>query len=319
MLFFGIFSSAAIIGAIQLLLNALDINSAERESELAAAHQFFISHPNRVPPLMEARVMQFFNHQWDTGTAPYYHRILARLPALLGQELTLVLKRRLIEMVPMFANCLPHTTLALVRCLKSTTAIPHETIMREGAPGDCMYFLAAGKVEVSHTDARGERVVLVELLDGSFFGELALLGENVRSATVKAKGFCELERLSYEDFDALLKTHDELLAVVIDCAKVRIDRLRKSYKEGRLAGLLTSERVIRARQNLAGRDTPRLSARGTQRLSARGDGDFSSKLSGNDHYLHVPGKFWKHANTSSQGLTIFDAVYEEAIRSKHLG
>ena len=70
---------------------------------------------------------------------------------------------------------------------------------------------------------------------GSYFGELALLGERIRSATVQAVAFCELERLDYDDFDELLQAHDDLLAQVIKSAKVRIANLRASFKMKRKA------------------------------------------------------------------------------------
>ena len=338
MLFFGIGASSAILGAISLVISSLDVSSMERDSELAAVRQFMAAQgAGRVPRALENRVTQFFAHEWDVGTAPYYGALRTRLPPSLALDLDLQLKRRLIETVPMFANCLPGTTLGVVQALTSTTAVPSEVIMREGALGDCMYFLSAGRVSVSHADSGGTEVLIVTLHDGAFFGELALLGCRVRSATVRALTYCELEVLPYAAFDDLLKTHDDLLALVIDCAKVRIDRLRQSYKDGRLAGLRASERVRVAREKISARSeklTSRLSAHGTpkggsaRRLgggggspqkqqgeeaagsSGGGEGEAAAAAGGVDQ------NFWAAANASiMRKQTVFDLVRNEAQKS----
>src|SRR5207244_4841936 len=63
-----------------------------------------------------------------------------------------------------------------------------ESIIRQGEPGDALYVVVRGEVAVS-LDGVGEVATLGE---GSFFGELALLTEQPRQATVSAIGEVEL-------------------------------------------------------------------------------------------------------------------------------
>jgi HEAT repeat protein len=72
-------------------------------------------------------------------------------------------------------------------------------IFREQEPGDALFILLRGEVEVSH---RGKSVAV--LSDGECFGELALLDRGVRSATITARTDCELARIRAEDFHDLL-------------------------------------------------------------------------------------------------------------------
>jgi voltage-gated potassium channel len=69
-----------------------------------------------------------------------------------------------------------------------------------------MYFISRGTVDVIASD--GTRVV-TELSDGDFFGELALLHQQRRTATVRAVGYCDLYTLDQEAFDRTLELYPD--------------------------------------------------------------------------------------------------------------
>jgi len=58
-------------------------------------------------------------------------------------------------------------------------------IIREGDPSDCMYLIVAGSVSVFRNASEG-RIELAQLHEGDFFGELSLVDEGPRSASVEA-------------------------------------------------------------------------------------------------------------------------------------
>ena len=62
-----------------------------------------------------------------------------------------------------------------------------EVIVRQGEPGDCMYVVQQGRVEVVQETEAGPHV-LATLGDGEFFGEMAIFDRSPRSATVRAQG-----------------------------------------------------------------------------------------------------------------------------------
>ena len=67
-----------------------------------------------------------------------------------------------------------------------------EVVLREGDGGTSFYVVASGRLAVSKRDERGEAVVLAQLGEGDFFGEMALLSGAPRAATVVAEEPCEL-------------------------------------------------------------------------------------------------------------------------------
>ncbi len=79
-------------------------------------------------------------------------------------------------------------------------------IIREGEPGDRMYIIQSGRVRVSR-EANGEEIPLGELKEGDFFGEMAILEREVRSATVRAVG--EASLLSIDKKSFLRRVHED--------------------------------------------------------------------------------------------------------------
>ncbi len=80
---------------------------------------------------------------------------------------------------------------------------PGEVIIREGEPGDCAYFIQEGEVEVlQHRD--GSEVVAATLRSGQYFGEMALLSNQRRNATVRSATKVRLAQLGKQNFLTLI-------------------------------------------------------------------------------------------------------------------
>ncbi len=79
-----------------------------------------------------------------------------------------------------------------------------KTIIEQDAPGDSMYIIAQGQVEVLKRDAAGENQTTLFLGEGQVFGELALLDQGLRSATIIAdEDPTVVYSLMRDSFDAL--------------------------------------------------------------------------------------------------------------------
>lgn len=87
-------------------------------------------------------------------------------------------------------------------------------IVREGEAGDAMYVVRSGVVRVTVDALEGEKQV-AELGPGAVFGEIAVVGHEQRTATVRAEGDVELWRFDAAAVDAILADYPsvrELLA-----------------------------------------------------------------------------------------------------------
>jgi voltage-gated potassium channel len=117
--------------------------------------------------------------------------------------------------VPFFASLGPATIADVTHMLRTIDLPPRTTIMRKGQTGDCMYFIASGEVEV---DLPGKKVALGE---GAFFGEMALLGNNLRSANITTTQVSQLLVLDLVDFRLLMARHPDLAETIDVEAKRR--------------------------------------------------------------------------------------------------
>ena len=134
----------------------------------------------------------------------------------------------LVAKVPFFHDVGAAVIADVARLLRPREYPPGAIIVRQGALGDCMYFVASGEVEVQ---VRPEPVVLGP---GEFFGEVALLTGGVRNATIVAARHCTLLILDIVDFRELLGRQPDLARIIHEEAERRPgEAARNSRRETR--------------------------------------------------------------------------------------
>jgi voltage-gated potassium channel len=120
-----------------------------------------------------------------------------------------------VSKVPFFATLGPAAIADVTHMLRTIDLPPRTLLIRKGQTGDCMYFIASGEVEV---DLPGKKVRLGE---GAFFGEMALLGNNLRSANITTTRLSKLLVLDLVDFRLLMARHADLAETIDAEAKRR--------------------------------------------------------------------------------------------------
>ena len=101
-------------------------------------------------------------------------------------------------------------------------------IIREGEPGDKMYILKKGAVDI-YKGFEANRTKLTHLLPGAHFGEIALVEKNVRSASVVALDDCELLTIKRADFENVLAEHESIAMKIYRAfTRALCDRLRQA-------------------------------------------------------------------------------------------
>jgi voltage-gated potassium channel len=113
-----------------------------------------------------------------------------------------------VSKVPFFAALGPAAIADVTHMLRTMDLPARTMIIRKGQAGDCMYFIASGEVEV---DLPGKKVTLGE---GAFFGEMALLGNNLRSANITTTRVSRLLVLDLVDFRLLMARHPDLAETI---------------------------------------------------------------------------------------------------------
>jgi type IV pilus assembly protein PilB len=113
--------------------------------------------------------------------------------------------------------------------LKRREFPPNHVVVREGGPGDSMFFINAGMVEVRKKDANtGIEFLLTELKGGSCFGEMSLLTGKPRAATVRTMEPTMCGVLESTDFEELI-LHSPKVALAL--SRVLAERLEESNEQ----------------------------------------------------------------------------------------
>jgi CRP/FNR family cyclic AMP-dependent transcriptional regulator len=139
---------------------------------------------------------------------------------------------------------LPEGQLQLLTQVLSRKAYPrNSTIIAAGDPTDAMYIVVSGRLKVVMSDKEGQEVILAILDQGEFFGEMGLIAQAPRSATVTTIEPCELLTITRADFTKCLQGNFELTMNVI---RGLVKRLREADKKiGSLALMDVYGRVAR--------------------------------------------------------------------------
>jgi CRP/FNR family cyclic AMP-dependent transcriptional regulator len=158
-------------------------------------------------------------------------------------NLTPAVSTLLLRNVPMF-SLLPADQLLLLTAVLIRKPYPkNSTVIAAGDPADALYIVISGRLKVMMGDKEGREIILAFLTQGEVFGEMGLIDQAPRSATVVAVESCELLAITRADFTKCLQKNFDLTMNVI---RGLVKRLREADKKiGSLALMDVCGRVAR--------------------------------------------------------------------------
>ncbi len=152
--------------------------------------------------------------------------------------------RESLRSIPLFADVSDEDLGAIASLLIERRFPKNKTIVEEGLPGDYMYVICEGQVKVTKLSGDGREKIL-ELLDaGDFFGEMSLLDNAARSASVKTLIESRVLALARNDFLGLLRRSPDIAMAVIQELTRRVRQVDEQ------ASALSFQRVKERAQGL---------------------------------------------------------------------
>jgi hypothetical protein len=176
----------------------------ERKKEKIEALQSFFRH-YEVPKQLQEQVVGFFHHLWSRKMSEDEHAVLNELPSALQTELQTYMNLRPISRVSLFKGVTFECLAAASKKLEQAFFSPGEKIISKGDIGSEMYLIGHGSVTIHN----GEQYITT-LGEGTCFGELALIGDGLRTTDVTAASYCDVFKLSKERFNELFHSHVDL-------------------------------------------------------------------------------------------------------------
>ncbi|HUQ41539.1 MAG TPA: FAD-dependent oxidoreductase [Candidatus Limnocylindrales bacterium] len=150
-----------------------------------------------------------------------------QITTAVGDATTAVLHaERYIEELKHAERAFPHvpkeTIVRATEGMSIRTFAPGEVVVREGAKSDAFFVIAKGEALVSQRDASGVERVVNTLREDQFFGELGILRDQPRDATVRAKTSLEVIVVSKEAFRMLVESSRHTADEIARVAQTRV-------------------------------------------------------------------------------------------------
>jgi voltage-gated potassium channel len=207
-----------VIGSAAMLFTRMDMAKAQRNATLERLSGFL--RYRRIPAPLRKHIFDYYNYVWDRRMGYDEAAVLADLPPTLRRELSLVLRGELLEKLSFLEGASRELIYDLSEQLQPMVFPPGETIVRAGDIGHHLYFIGSGEVEVIAADGV---TPIRTLSEGDFFGELALLQRQQRTATVQAIGYCDLYCLDRDAFLQAVARYPHFAAHIETVSKGRTD------------------------------------------------------------------------------------------------
>jgi CRP/FNR family transcriptional regulator, cyclic AMP receptor protein len=149
-------------------------------------------------------------------------------PGLVKMSAQFVLNPQVLKSVPLFSLFSDLQLSQLMSCVQHRSYPRNAFILRAGEETDALYIILSGRVKVLIPDEEGHEVILSIMGPHDFFGEMGLLDDQTRSASVETLEPCEMLRMSRAGFTSTLKDNFELAMLII---RSLVKRLRDADRK----------------------------------------------------------------------------------------
>jgi len=171
---------------------------------------------DRILVLDEGRLVEEGSHSDLVGAGGLYQRLYEEQTgyATAPQSLPrIAVDAARLKRIPLFANLSGEELSAVAELLCLERFAAGETVVRQGDLGDKFYLVASGRLDVVVGGEGAERSVNT-LHDGDYFGEIGLLTDESRSATVRAAAPTDLYTLARPPFESLIAREPEIRQLI---------------------------------------------------------------------------------------------------------
>jgi hypothetical protein len=218
---------AFLIGNIASLLSSLNAAKVNFWNRIEGINQYLRS--RRVPYKLNEQVRNYYEYLWAHHRGIKKDVLLEDLPGPLRLDVLLGLTKELLEKVPLFKYGTQTLRNVLLLALKAETFAPGGLIVREGEVGKSIYFISKGRAEITSNDGKNSHGTFE---DGDYFGDLSLILNEKRTASVKALTYCEVFILTKSDFDSIKSEYPEFKNVLKKMSSEKTEKISTLVLDG---------------------------------------------------------------------------------------
>lgn len=161
---------------------------------------------HKIPIELKGKVRSYYHYMWRNKKGYHDETLIADLPNKIQSDLFFHINKGFIEKVPFFKGASAELIGDLMNKLEPRIFVPGERIFEVDDPGEALYFIHNGHIDIVGRDNQ----LVAALKEGSFFGEMALISDKPRTATARARTFCDIYALSKHSFHEVIARHPHL-------------------------------------------------------------------------------------------------------------
>jgi len=202
MLLIGSIVTAALLGHMTVLVQSLNRKTAKYHEELDTANQAMknLNLPNDIQSQVIEYISYTYSNRDQQDELNKFFEMIS--PSLKFSVLTHLYKEVLESKCVLIIS--QEALEFIINKLSPVLSIPEETIVKQGDSGKVMYFVAHGDLSVLLWDSEAQEVKKV-IGPGSYFGEISLLSNSRRTASVVSNNYCTIAEFNSEDFNELVE------------------------------------------------------------------------------------------------------------------
>ncbi len=204
-----------IVSNVASIMNRADAARDHHINNLDKIETFMLTHD--IPVSIRARIRSYYHFLWHRKKGYSDSSILSGLPEKIKSEIFLHINKSIIEKVSFLKRASPELIEELMLDLQPAIYVPGEKIFKVGDPGDALYFIHSGHVDIVSREGKS----VAHLKDGAFFGEMALLSDRERNATAVALSHCDIYSLPKSSFNRSIQFHPEFKKEIDEVARER--------------------------------------------------------------------------------------------------
>jgi CRP-like cAMP-binding protein len=141
--------------------------------------------------------------------------------------------KKSLQSIPVFSNLSRKDITTLMNIIHNRNYLEGEYIFYQGDPGIGLYVINEGEVVIQRTTENGNIIPLATFMQGDFFGELALVDGEKRSASAIAKTDCRLAVIFKPDLDEFIEAYPrkgiKILQGISQIVAVRLRKLNEDH------------------------------------------------------------------------------------------
>ncbi len=205
-------------GILGFISRAIVVSSKhEQESKERINDLFLLMKRYQIPDSLQKEAYSYTSHVLKNRLGTSEEVILKDLPKKLQNEFKIYMVMKVVKEIPLFKEISDEGIKEICQKLELKLFSPGSFIIRKGSVAKYLFIISHGELVV--LDDRHHKIA--DLSQGECFGEIALLQDTIRTASVMAASYCEIYCLEKEAFNDLALLYPQLKINLMDVMKSR--------------------------------------------------------------------------------------------------